>query len=216
MLGKGKKMAEQEGKVNQGLTWQIIRRKAYRMLGLVLPFIYLHYTRQETIYVFAMIAMGAVAIESIRFSSSKTEWLMEKIFSPVGKREEVMRISGTTYFILGSLLATIFFNRVIVIPILFFLIFGDAFATIIGLRWGRTKIFGKSLEGSLGCLAACLVAGFFLLGNVSLLQDGLTLKLMLEIAFFVTILELLPIPCDDNFYIPIGTGWLVLLFSALR
>ncbi|MEA3222925.1 MAG: hypothetical protein U9P49_07155 [Thermodesulfobacteriota bacterium] len=208
-------MAEQEVKENKGLTWQIIRRKVYRMLGLVLPFIYLHYTRQETIYVFAMIAMVAMAIESVRFSSGKAEWLMEKVFSPVGKKEEVMRISGTTYFILGSLLATIFFKRVIVIPILFFLVLGDAFATIVGLNWGKTRIFGKSLEGSLGCLAACLVTGFFLLSNASLLQEGLTLKLMLEIAFFVTILELLPIPCDDNFYVPIGTGWLVLLFSVL-
>ena len=55
---------------------------------------------------------------------------------------------GSTYVLLASLICAYAFDRPIAIVAMAFIIVGDAMAAIVGRRFGRTKVFGKSLEGA--------------------------------------------------------------------
>ena len=95
---------------------QLLIRKLSRLLALVYPIVYLNYSQGETIFLAGIIAAVAMIIESTRFYSGKVEKLAEKVFSPMGKDEEVRRLSGITYLALGALFTVIFFEKVIAVP----------------------------------------------------------------------------------------------------
>lgn len=186
---------------------QLIRRKLFRMLALFYPLVYLNYSQTETTYASAVIAVIAVAIESARFYSHKTKVRLEKIFSPVGKEEEVERISGITYMTLGALFCVIFFPRFIAIPVLLFAILGDGISSIVGVKFKLVKLFrNKSLEGTLACFGVCLIIGLFLLRG-KLVSEGLNLNLILIISLVTTLFDILPLPLDDNLSTPLATGF---------
>lgn len=114
------------------------------------------------------------------------------------------KIMGDTWFLLGIALAILFFSKSIAICVLLFCVFGDAASAIIGTKWGSIKLIGKkSLQGSLAHLSICLLLGFAL-ANL----PGFTLPILLILvgASVATIVELIPIPIDDNLTIPVITG----------
>ncbi len=61
------------------------------------------------------------------------------------------RISGATYVLLGSLLAILLFPKNHAIAGILVLAIADTAASLIGLRFGRTRFLGKSLAGSTAC-----------------------------------------------------------------
>jgi len=190
---------------------QLIRRKLFRMLAIFYPLVYLNYTKEQTIYASAVVAVVAVVIESVRFYSRKAEARLEKIFSPVGKGEEIERISGITYMTLGALFCVIFFSRFIAVPVLLCTIFGDAFSSIVCMKYKRIKLFrGKSLEGMLACFSICIIINLFLL-KTTLTSQGLTFELIWIISLATTLFDVLPFPLDDNLSTPIATGFVAQL-----
>ncbi len=78
------------------------------------------------------------------------------------------------------------------------LVFGDAFAALVGQRWGRHRFGAKSLEGSAACLVACVVVGWVFLPERPLA--------VLVSAIVATVVEALPLPVDDNWSIPLVSG----------
>jgi dolichol kinase len=72
----------------------------------------------------------------------------------------------------------------------------------VGRAWGRHRFFNKSLEGALGCLLACLAwAGYVAWAS------PLTLPVLVAGALVATLVEVLPIPLDDNLGITLAAGY---------
>lgn len=84
-------------------------------------------------------------------------------------------------------------------------------AATIGERWGTRRVFGKSLEGGLACLLACLVVGILLVN----LAFDMSLPLILVGSVVTTVIELLPVPIDDNLTIPLFSGGAMTLIAML-
>lgn len=86
--------------------------------------------------------------------------------------------------------------------------FGDPMAAIIGLKWGRTPVLGKSLEGSLACFAVSMVVCTIMFPH-NLVAAGLG-------ALGATLGELVPIKgLNDNFRIPLAASAMILLGTML-
>jgi len=81
---------------------------------------------------------------------------------------------------------------------------GDTVAAIVGKSAGRIRIFGKTLEGSLACLLICF--------GITLFLPEVPFHVAIVGALVATIFELLPIPLDDNFRIPLSAGFAMELF----
>lgn len=127
------------------------------------------------------------------------------------KGREAARFVGSTYFLAGSLLTFALFDKGIAISAVLFAAVGDPAAATVGEAWGQRKFFGKSLEGSLAFLVACLVVA----GLIHLTAVSPGLKLLALGALVATVTEWLPLPVDDNFTVPLVAGGVMALAAQL-
>ncbi|MDI6690000.1 MAG: glycerol-3-phosphate acyltransferase [Actinomycetota bacterium] len=114
------------------------------------------------------------------------------------KEKERVQFSSMTLFLIGAFLTFLLFERNIAFAALVFLIFGDIFAKIFGILYGKHRIFdGKNVEGLLGYFLASLLAGYLLLPYVNLLFWVIALG-----SLAAAVAEVLPLP-NDNFSVPL-------------
>jgi glycerol-3-phosphate acyltransferase PlsY len=100
------------------------------------------------------------------------------------------------------------FDKYVAITSLLFVSIGDLVATVIGEEYGRQMLFNnKTLEGSLACLASCLLIGMLM----SRISPSMALEVAMVGAVSATIIELLPIPVDDNLTIPLLSAGAMML-----
>jgi len=127
------------------------------------------------------------------------------------KQKERFRPTGTTYLLLASFVTFFFFYKYIAITALLFLAVGDPLAAAIGQKYGRHHLFGKSLEGSWGCLVSCLSIGLVLAATTS----EISIVIAISGAFCATFIEFLPIKVDDNLTIPLASAGIMTLVSLV-
>ena len=148
-----------------------------------------------------------VTWEIVRLNVPKVNKWMVSHLSVILKEEERFRLTGTTYLLLASLAVFLLFEKYVAITSLLFLSIGDLMATVIGGKYGRQVVFNKSLEGSLGCLATCLLIGILM----TRISPAMVLPVAIVGAVSATIVELLPIPIDDNLTIPLFSAGIMTL-----
>lgn len=189
----------------------LIYRKLYRLTGLAFPLIYYFTDKKLALCVLAVIIILIVAAEILRFRHPAINRGIFRYFGLILKEKEKRKISGTTLFLIASLLTIFLFQKAIAITALTFAVFGDAIAAISGTWFGRARIKGKSLEGSLACFILCFLIGAVLV-NINL---GINIKLVFFGALAATIMEILPIGIDDNLTMPIFAGLIMELARFL-
>jgi len=185
------------------------KRKLFRMVGLLFPALYAAgdwVTPGAGWFAAAAVLVLFLAImftlEYARFSRpGVNRWLFDH-FRSFTKEKERRRTSSTTLFLLACLITLVVFNKGVAIAAMLMLVFGDPVAEMVGTRWGRTPLLGKSLQGTLAGMAACLAAAL----PLSVTSLGVTAGVILCGAIAATLFELLPLPLDDNFSIPLGAG----------
>lgn len=124
------------------------------------------------------------------------------------RRHELTQLNGATYLLIGCTITSLLFRKEIVIAACLFVIVGDTVATIIGQNVKSPKLFkGKTLMGSVGFLIACCIAGLVF----HYFTRFMPISMILVGALVATTLEALPLPFDDNFYVPIMTGLIMSL-----
>ena len=196
------------------------KRKLFRMVGLLFPLLYLASGRflsapLDRIPVLAILVLfigTMVFLESWRFRNPRVNRWMFEHFKGFTKDKEREKISSTTLFLLSAALTITFFPRGVAIAALLFLTVGDPIAEIIGVRYGRVRIVrGKTLEGTVAGALACFIVGAPLLLAPDLGIDPTLLSIGAAAA---ALTELLPVPVDDNFTIPIGSGLAMLAARA--
>jgi glycerol-3-phosphate acyltransferase PlsY len=128
----------------------------------------------------------------------------------VYKDKEHLRISSMTLFLLGCFLSFLLFERNIAFTAIVFLIFGDMSAKILGLAYGKHKLFNKTLEGSLAHFIACIVLGYILH-----IYINVPLLLIFSGAFIATLIEVVPFNIDDNLSVPVITGAVLTIITQL-
>ncbi len=184
------------------------QRKAIHLGFLILPLeLLFHFLpwpqgRGEFRVLFLLLVAGAIAIDLLRIHEPRVRTFFRKFLGEIIREHEEFNLLGSTYLLLASLLAIEIFTQPVAAAALGFTVLGDAFAAIVGRAWGRTRVFRKSVEGLLGCLAACGAwAAFLALGG------HLPWHVVLAGAAVASLVEFLPIPLDDNLGITLAAGY---------
>jgi dolichol kinase len=100
------------------------------------------------------------------------------------------------------------YGKPIVVAACAYIIVGDTFAAIFGQNIKSPKICqNKTGLGSIGFLGASLVAAFLLYHFTGILP----LSHLIIGALAASVFEALPLPLDDNFSVPIITGFVMSL-----
>jgi len=186
-----------------------LKRKLFRLVGLLFPALYIAgdaardgagwLAASGLILLFLCII---VPLEYARFRApGVNRWLFDH-FRAYTKEKERSRTSSTTLFLLSCLLTIALFPRGIAIAAMLMLVFGDPVAEIVGVTRGRVPLAGKTLEGTLAGLAACLLVT----APLAFTSFGPSSLVLVVGALAASLAELLPLPVDDNFVIPLGAG----------
>jgi dolichol kinase len=109
-------------------------------------------------------------------------------------------VAGSIFFISATIIVFAVFDYSIALTALLLTVFGDLASAIIGIRFGRHKIFRqKTLEGFLAGLAANLAVGFLIMPDFP--------AVYVTMAFVASTVELLTGKLDDNLTVPLFAGF---------
>ena len=192
-----------------------IFRKSVHLSSLTYPIIYfLFLTKIQMITLVFCIMLFVIVGDLVRV---KTKWL-NNIFNIILRDgEKNGGLSGATFFMIGTFLTVLIFNKNIAIASLFVLVISDTAAAIFGKLIKSKKILGdKSVAGCFAFLASSIMitlVSFYLFrwtSNYNLLHIFIP-------CFVTTIAELFAkkIHMDDNILIPIVFGLSIYLALLL-
>ena len=157
-----------------------------------------------------LLSLGSVTFlflvfEFIRLRvSGINRWFISR-FGSMLREEETSSVTTSSYVLVAALVSYMAFGRDIAILSVSFLAVGDVAAAIVGQHIGRTRLFGKALEGDLACFFSCLAIGFVFY-YAGLNVGSLTIVIG---AVGATVGQAIQMPVDDNLTLPLLAGVLM-------
>jgi len=194
-----------------------IARKILHMSSF-LAVIFIYFADKPTACILIGLSFLLLFIGNSLLLYSKLRFLNDikiKYFSFLLRDNEKYGYISSNWFLLGCFLSVLLFPKYVAMLGITVLIFGDAFAALIGMRFGKHKFKnGKSIEGTLAFIG---VSYLFLAGFAIVLKPDLSFVIasLLSIpAAAVSEIFSKQIKIDDNLLIPIifGVLMVVLLF----
>jgi dolichol kinase len=170
---------------------------------IVLPVLY-YFLPESVGRIGLLVLTGAVIILDVfrlRYSSARATFVL--LFGPVIRQHEVWSLTGATYLLFSSVVCVFLFDRPVAVAAISFLVLGDLMAAVIGGRYGRLRVWGKTVEGAVACFITCIVVVYVI--------PGLPPGAGLAGAFVAAVAELVPVPLDDNLSIPLMSGLIMQL-----
>ena len=185
-----------------------LRRKAIHLSFLLLPLELLHpilpwpHSKGQFRELFLLLVVLAIVADLLRLHEQRFRTFVRKFFGEMIREHEQSSLLGSTYLLLAALLAIEIFTQPVAAAAIGFTVVGDTFAAIVGKAWGRTRVFNKTVEGFLGGLVACLAWAAFVAAT-----GHLPWTVVVAGAMVASVVELLPIPLDDNLGMTLFSGY---------
>jgi len=125
-------------------------------------------------------------------------------FGIVTRFNEHLALTGASWIFMGAGATIYLFNEQVAVIALLVMSLSDSAAALIGMKYGQTQLFNKSLEGSI----AFFTTTYFII----ILLTPASLIVILLTTFIVTAIELFSTQkFNDNIFIPLATGILLTL-----
>jgi dolichol kinase len=157
-----------------------------------------------------ILAAGSLTLELARFRYLPLNRLLVHWLSPLLKEGEDRHLTGSTYLLIASFIAFLFFDRGVAIAALLFLSLGDPAAALVGKRMPGPRVWGKSPGGTAAFVAVALVVVAILVATGAVPYHwGLLIG-----AGVAGLVELAPLRLDDNLTIPLLSGAAMHLLAA--
>lgn len=167
----------------------------------------------------AAATVAFLVVDFLRLHLNPFKDIFVILFGSLLRRREFSSLTGGSYLMLASLVCMLVFGsgilgtsqaqgKAVFIAAVSFLAVGDTLAAIVGLSFGRIRVFRKTVEGTLAGLASCVLIAWL----VSILP-GLDLPLGVGIlgAVSASLVEALPIEVNDNVAIPVFSGSVMMI-----
>lgn len=187
-----------------------ITRKILHLFASIIPlgYVWLIPDKEIMIFILGGLSLFAVLLESSRKKWDVVETLFEKHFNFMLRQSEFDGgLTGATWLLFGSTITLFLFPIQIAVPALLFLTVGDTFAAIVGKGFPIGKIRDKTLSGTFAGIVTSSGAALWI--NQLLPADIIILG-----AVAAMLVEIAPIPMNDNLTIPL-TGGLVMSYGMM-
>lgn len=179
--------------ISQRIQWP---RRFFHMGGgfLTLAIYMTGFSTDIALLICLPLLLTLVVSDLIRLHHNRfNKWFLGK-FGALMRSHEAHTLHSGSLFFLTVYACLLIFDKPILVPALMMLAFGDPAAAVVGITWGKIKIFGKSLEGTMACFQVCFIIGLIFFPARPLVAFGT--------AIVAALAELLPMPIDDNITIP--------------
>lgn len=176
-------------------------RKLFHALGLVIilgySFLMIHVGQRAALLTLTGLLIVLLEIEYVRLEYQlKLPGGVDRLL----RSHERDKITGTIWLVSACIISFSVFDYPIAFLSFFFVIFGDMFASLIGMKFGTKKLFRKkSWAGFLAGLVINVLSGVFILPGQPIVY--------LSMALTASVVELLTSKLDDNFTVPLFSGF---------
>ena len=180
-----------------------VARKLLHLIALIIPLSMWHLGKEGSVLVFVPLAVLITVVDVLRFHSPWFYRFIDRYFGFMMRTRErhpegspFVLNGATCLMISAAVLSVVFPIRIASISLAVFMI-ADAFAALVGRRWGshRWPRTDHTLEGSLA---------FFITASAALyLLGGFPVGRILATAAAGAFVEIFPRPLDDNIQVPI-------------
>lgn len=136
-----------------------IARKAFHMTSLWMAVAAYVLPTWASVLLFVTLSAGGIAIEHGRRHNPQVNALVQKLFGNMLRDHEkagAKTWSGAVYMLIGAAIACVF-GQPAAVTALVMLMVADTAASLVGMTWGRHKVMGKSIEGSIAFVGAGLI-----------------------------------------------------------
>ena len=178
------------------------RRIFHALAGSTIPLAGIFAPMPELTAALAVLAVGSLALDLARFRVSRLNRLFLRWLRPLLKSSEARRLTGATWLLLAAAIAFPLFDRQVAVAAFFYLSLGDPAAALVGRPLPGPRLFGKSPAGTLAFISVSLLAAALLVGAGFMPWHwGFAAG-----AIVAGLVELLPLPGDDNLWVPLAAG----------
>ena len=190
-------------------------RKGLHLLALLIPFGMWWVGAPAALYGTAAVALVAVAADVTRAYSGSFNRLIRRIFGPLMRVEELpeagtgVRLNGATCVLVGAALMALLFPLRVAVPVLAMSMLADAAAALVGRRLGRHP--WGSLSATVEGTTAFVATGLVIIACFPAVAFGPAAAGVLV----GSVVELLPFPVNDNIWVPVAAGVVVVGGEAL-
>jgi dolichol kinase len=190
-------------------------RKAWHMImGLVIIFVYMTGIARSTgVMILGSVLGLTLFMEMARLRSSSFNEKILKFWGPFMRNHEISRMSTVPHYVSAAIIAVGIFPKPVAILSLLYLACGDPIASLFGILYGHKGprfANGKTVVGTAAGVTTCILLTYFYLKTMSVSEDEtLAISIIGGLAGGMT--ELLPFDIDDNFTIPVISGFVVWL-----
>ncbi len=178
-----------------------ILRKLIHLFDSVIPLSLFYISRENLLFILTPITIIFITLDFARHHISYLGKIYSTFFNIVTREIEQKRnnVTGASYYLLGCLIVVYFFQDInIIISSLLIMSISDSFAALIGVKYGKTKIYGKkSLEGSFSFFVSTIIILYMFMNNLSPFE-------YIYISLLITLVELFSFHrINDNLTIPV-------------
>ncbi len=198
----------------------LMRKLWHMLMGLFMVGVYMAgLTRSQGVLILGAFLALCLVGETARLRIPAINELVVRFWGPLMRSCEVNSYTGTPYYIASSLIAVGIFPKPIAALSIAFLAVGDPIASLFGILYGDRSVRfsnGKSLIGTAAGMIACAGVAFLFLQFMNSTQF---MELKFEHLLILSVIggiagggaELLPMEVDDNFAIPVVSGFMLWL-----
>jgi len=193
----------------------LLRKIFHLVMGLVIIYCYMAGTSRGTAVLLLGSALGLdLLMEATRLRSPSFNEKILKFWAPFMRTHEVNGMSTVPHYVSASIIAIGIFPKPVAILSLLYLACGDPVASLAGILYGHKGprfASGKTLIGTAAGVATCALVTFIYLKSLMISSDSTILMMSLIGGLAGGTAELLPLDVDDNFTIPVISGFVVWL-----
>lgn len=189
-----------------------IFRKLIHISSLAIPLIYFFLIKDKNVMatILIILTLSSLLIEYARLNrKGYVRFFFHKYLKSVLRSNELKgHLTGATWMLIGFTFSVIIFDFEVSVLALLFLSVGDAVAAVVGRALPIGKIWDKSILGSLSGFLFCVIFGLAL-------NNTLSLQIIIFGAISGMFIELIPLKINDNFSIPIFSGFIMQILKEI-
>ena len=193
----------------KGPTWQ--RRAFHATVGTAIPVIAIFLPDQLPAILTGILAAASLTLDLVRFRLAWLNRLFLKWLNVLLKQEESGQVTGATFLLIAACLCFLLFDKPVAVAVLLFLSLGDPVAALVGRPMPGPRILGKSPVGTVAFAGVSLLV-LALLSAAGVAEFS---GVLVVAALIAGLVELAPIPLDDNLTVPLISGSFAQYFPLL-
>ena len=181
-------------------------RKLIHVSSLIIPLTYFYLIKDKNLMIPILLILTLISLSIEYFRRNRRGYIrffFQKYFKSILRSNEAEgHLTGATWMLIGFTLAVMIFDFEVAVLALLFLSVGDAVAALVGRALPIGKIWNKSILGTLSGFLLCVFFGLAI-------NNTLPLQIIVFGAFSGMFIELIPLKINDNFSIPIFSGFIM-------